>query len=178
MTEHLEQPEGVSRRQILKRAAVAGAVVWATPVIQTINPARAYAGTPNQVCYSVRVDADGSCGDSQVTPGEPGGCGYVGAGAGSDGTLNVTTAPEATMVEGYVSDTGKPGSSGDGATWVFESNGSPVEMTICVTEETPANTGPTGGSGPSGGTAPTDGVGPGDGTGTGATGTGGTGPTG
>jgi hypothetical protein len=44
------QPGGITRRQALKRAGVAGAaVVWATPVVQTINMSTASAQTQSAV---------------------------------------------------------------------------------------------------------------------------------
>lgn len=40
------QEQGISRRDLLKRgAALGGAVVWATPVVQTLGMGRAYAQT-------------------------------------------------------------------------------------------------------------------------------------
>ncbi len=41
-----EQGQGISRRDLLKKgAALGGAVVWATPVVQTLGMGRAYAST-------------------------------------------------------------------------------------------------------------------------------------
>jgi hypothetical protein len=55
--------EGVSRRRVLKGIAAAGAVAWATPVVQTVNMQRAWAqnGSPERVCYRVKVESDGGC---------------------------------------------------------------------------------------------------------------------
>ena len=44
------QEQGISRRDLLKRgAALGGAVVWATPVVQTLGMGRAYAQTTSPV---------------------------------------------------------------------------------------------------------------------------------
>ena len=57
-----ERPDGISRRQALKRIAAAGAVAWAVPTVQTINMSRAFAATsPQQVCYRIKVEEGGSC---------------------------------------------------------------------------------------------------------------------
>jgi hypothetical protein len=55
------EPGGqVSRRQALKRVAAAGAVVWAAPVVQSLNMSRAYAGS--RVCYSIAFGGEsGNC---------------------------------------------------------------------------------------------------------------------
>lgn len=45
-----EGPTGISRREALKRGAIlGGAVVWATPVVQTVGMSRAFASTPSPV---------------------------------------------------------------------------------------------------------------------------------
>lgn len=51
MTEaSLEVNEGMGRRTLLRRAAIGGAaVVWATPVVQTLGQGVAAAGTPVQI---------------------------------------------------------------------------------------------------------------------------------
>ncbi len=104
--------EGISRRNVLKRAAVVGAVAWTAPVIQSINPTRAYAGTPQRFCYSVRINPDGTCFPEQnaqfyhcVSPniGEVDGCAAVAASAVSDpvtGTMTVTIAGGCTLQSG------------------------------------------------------------------------------
>lgn len=60
-------PEQISRRRALKRMAAAGAVAWATPVVQTINMQRAWAenASPPRNCYRVKIEDDGSCDDGQ-----------------------------------------------------------------------------------------------------------------
>ncbi len=46
-----QTPNQISRREILKRGAlVGGAVVWATPVVQTLGMGRAFAQTPSDTC--------------------------------------------------------------------------------------------------------------------------------
>jgi hypothetical protein len=48
MTEN--ETQGITRRDLLKRGAVlGGAVVWATPVVQTLGMGRAYANTASPV---------------------------------------------------------------------------------------------------------------------------------
>jgi hypothetical protein len=41
---------GVSRRELLKRGAIAGSVLWAVPVIQTIAAPAAQAASPTHAC--------------------------------------------------------------------------------------------------------------------------------
>lgn len=46
-----ETTNQITRREILKRGAfVGGAVVWATPVVQTLGMGRAFAATPSDTC--------------------------------------------------------------------------------------------------------------------------------
>ena len=103
--------ETISRRQVLRAAAVAGAVAWAAPVVQSINPARAYAGTPSSTCYSVIIGPDGQCVPAQnpsdygcVSPvvGETDGCGLVSASAGSGGVVAVSVATGALSAAGLL----------------------------------------------------------------------------
>jgi len=42
--------KGVSRRDLIRKATVAGGIVWATPVIQTMTTAASAAGTPEPGC--------------------------------------------------------------------------------------------------------------------------------
>lgn len=52
------QQQGISRRDLLKRgAALGGAVVWATPVVQTLGMGRAYAqsASPPDISYIALV---------------------------------------------------------------------------------------------------------------------------
>ncbi len=64
-----EQGQGISRRDLLKKgAALGGAVVWATPVVQTLGMGRAYASTASpppdggkDISYiGINVDCDGN----------------------------------------------------------------------------------------------------------------------
>jgi hypothetical protein len=53
MTESLEssEPQGLSRRQALRRVAIAGGTVaWATPIMQTIGMNKAFAQTTPSTC--------------------------------------------------------------------------------------------------------------------------------
>jgi hypothetical protein len=82
-----EQEQNVSRRQALKRMAAVGGAVWVAPALQTINMARANAGTPRETCFSVKIEAGNRCeeptGGSRgfhcIVPvtGSTGGCGHV-----------------------------------------------------------------------------------------------------
>lgn len=55
-TDH--EPQGIDRRQMLKRVAAAGAVAWTVPAIQTLNMSKALAqvGSPGDVCYTVKLE--------------------------------------------------------------------------------------------------------------------------
>ena len=57
------QQQGISRRDLLKRgAALGGAVVWATPVVQTLGMGRAYAqsASPPDISYiALLISCDG-----------------------------------------------------------------------------------------------------------------------
>jgi hypothetical protein len=57
--------EGVTRREIIKRAAIAGGVAWAAPVIQSIT-------TPAFAQTTPRCTA--GCFWVKISPDEPGGC--------------------------------------------------------------------------------------------------------
>jgi hypothetical protein len=52
---------GIDRREMLKRAAVAGVVAWTVPAVQTLNMREAMAsqGSPGEVCSTIKID--GSC---------------------------------------------------------------------------------------------------------------------
>jgi len=55
-----ETPNQISRREILKRGAVVGgAVLWVTPVVQTLGMGQAFAQTPSQVCTPTHADQVG-----------------------------------------------------------------------------------------------------------------------
>jgi hypothetical protein len=192
VTDRENQPqESLSRRQVLKGAAVAGAVAWAAPVIQTINPARAYAGTPSQVCYSVIIDSNGQCAPVQnsgaygcVTPevGETDGCGLVSATPAAGGVMAVAVAEGTELVDASSRSRGGgcvPGSAtANPQAYAFgvgdDDDLEQVEMVICS-----STTGASGGSGPTGATRDSGVTGPTATTGpTGATGGGTTGTTG
>jgi hypothetical protein len=189
-----EPTEGLSRRQVLKRAAFAGAVAWATPVVQSINPSRAWAqgvGTPRQICQSVIIDSSGNCSDAQggfthITPtGETGGCDFVDAATDPSGDI-VFSVPEGTEVVdgaavGSDGSSQAPISNAAGDVWKASSREGSVdhvELTICV-PETAVPTGPTATTGPTGPTDPHEQVGPtGPSGSTGASGTTGPAPSG
>ena len=172
MSEDVHEPtEGLSRRQVLKRAAVAGAVAWAAPVVQSINPSRAWAsgvGTPRQICQSVVIDSSGNCSEAQggfthITPtGETGGCEFVSTEVDPDGGILVGVPPGTEVVDGAVvgpnGHAQPPVSNASGDVWKASSPGSEgidhVELTICAPES--VVTGPSGATatGPSGPTAP------------------------
>jgi hypothetical protein len=203
VTEPELQPSGsFTRRQVLRTAAVAGAVAWATPVVQTINPARAYAGTPSQTCYSVIVGSDGRCFPAQntadygcITPevGETDGCGFVDARPAPGGAIVVSVAEGVTLVDGGsrtrtgncngVAATANPRSwafsplvAGDGDGGDIEQ----IEMVICADSAVTGPTGATGATGATGEEPVVPGTGPTGTTGsiTGPTGSDQTGPTG
>jgi hypothetical protein len=184
-----EPTDGLSRRQVLKRAAVAGAVAWATPVVQSINPSRAWAsgvGTPRQICQSVVIDASGNCSDGQggfthITPtGETGGCEFVSTEVDPDGGILVGVPPGTEVVDGAVvgpnGHAQPPISNAAGDIWKASSPGAGgidhLELTICAPEL--AATGPTA-TGASGPTAPAP-TGPSGSTPTGPTASGPSGP--
>jgi hypothetical protein len=62
MDREQQDPEqsAVSRRHALKRMAAVGGAVWVAPALQTINMAHAKAGSPEEVCFSVKIDAGGT----------------------------------------------------------------------------------------------------------------------
>ena len=63
MTREPHDPDssGVNRRQALKRMAAVGGAVWVAPALQTINMAHAKAGSPLEVCFSVKIEQDFTC---------------------------------------------------------------------------------------------------------------------
>jgi hypothetical protein len=188
LTEHDQQPTPVTRRQLIRGAAVAGAVAWATPVIQTINPARAYAGTPSRICYSIIIDANGHCSPVQnpaaylcVTPeiGETDGCGLVSTAVGPDG-VDVAVADGVEILDAGTGTSGglcdSAMSTGSSRSLAFRGRGTTdplaqVEMVVCASAIGPTGaSGATGASGPSGPSGPSGLSGP--------TGTSAPGPTG
>lgn len=54
MGDEIRNDDGISRRELLRRGAVfGGAVVWATPMVQTIGMGRAFASEPSPTdCFS------------------------------------------------------------------------------------------------------------------------------
>jgi hypothetical protein len=60
MAKHEERsvPQGLSRREILKRGAIAGGVFWAVPTIQTIAAPAAHAqASPTGACCECKAPA-------------------------------------------------------------------------------------------------------------------------
>jgi hypothetical protein len=108
------QAGGLSRRDALKRIAVAGGVVWAVPVVQTLNMRSAAAQTTSArtECYCVKWDPSDSnpCDEDphdvcDVCPSDvvSGGCapGHFSVVQNADGTWTVTLAPGCTFLEGF-----------------------------------------------------------------------------
>jgi hypothetical protein len=86
----------ISRRQALRRAAVAGAVAWTVPAVQTINMSRAFAQTQMSqplVCSWFRITA----GEQTVGGGGSGVCGPPSA---SDSCLSSVGAGDCAPVLG------------------------------------------------------------------------------
>ena len=55
-----EVDQGISRRDLLKRsAALGGAVVWVTPLVQVVGMGRAFAETPSPGGDDGGYDGDG-----------------------------------------------------------------------------------------------------------------------
>jgi hypothetical protein len=117
----LEAPEeGVSRRQALKRMAAVGGAVWIAPVLQTVNMARAQAGTPRQNCFSVKISAGNKCeepgpsggGFHCLTPVTTplGGCAHVSAVSTGSGASWVIDLGSCSFLEGQVHSGGGSGS--------------------------------------------------------------------
>lgn len=80
--------QSVTRREVLRRAAIVGGAAWAAPVIQSITtPAFAQVSPACRGCFAVKVESSGVCEDINGTihcpdcrPGlpqsqSPGGCG-------------------------------------------------------------------------------------------------------
>ena len=71
--------DGLSRRDLLKRgAALGGALVWVTPIVQVVGMRPAFAQTvsPGGVCdvfYAVKIGQGGGCEDISGQIGPPGG---------------------------------------------------------------------------------------------------------
>ena len=61
---------GLTRREILKRGALfGGAVLWTTPVIQTVSMSRAAAQVASPGCYAFKIERR----DGQIICDQPGG---------------------------------------------------------------------------------------------------------
>lgn len=62
-TETDHEHRGIDRRQLLKRAAAAGIVVWTVPAVQTLNmpAALAQVGSPGETCYTITILSNASC---------------------------------------------------------------------------------------------------------------------
>ncbi len=62
-TETETEHRGIDRRQLLKRAAAAGVVVWTVPAVQTLNmpAALAQVGSPGETCYTIKILSNSSC---------------------------------------------------------------------------------------------------------------------
>ena len=58
-----EKKTGFDRRAFLRRAAAAGAVVWAVPIIESVAAQPAFAGTPTTCDWS---GCKGACAGSSV----------------------------------------------------------------------------------------------------------------
>ena len=56
-----ESDEGVSRRDLIKRSAVAGGILWATPVIESVLTPAAAAGTPAPTTSTTPTTIPGPC---------------------------------------------------------------------------------------------------------------------
>jgi hypothetical protein len=105
---------GLTRRAALKRLAAAGGVVWAVPVVQTLNMRSAAAQTtsPRTECYCVKWDPsdDPACHEDpedvcDVCPADvvSGGCapGHFTVSQNVDGTWTVILAPGCSFLEGF-----------------------------------------------------------------------------
>jgi len=101
----------VDRRQALKRMAAVGGAVWVAPALQTINMARAKAGTPQQDCFSVLIASGKQCaspgptgeGAHCLTPiTTPGGCAHITVVSTNNGQSWFIDLGSCTFVEGFV----------------------------------------------------------------------------
>ena len=149
----------VSRRDALKRIAIAGGAVWAVPAIQTVNMQRAYAmgGSPTRRCFSLYIDKKYGCQEAidldpnvfKCLKGQlestQGGCDLVGVSIdpNGDGKWYVSLDPGSTFVAGFSRIAGKciPSPSPPGSTGIIEFDPGPgvgpkfaiqhLELTFC-----------------------------------------------
>jgi hypothetical protein len=93
--------KGMDRREFLRKAAIAGGVAWAVPVIQTVAATPAYAfhqGSPHPCPHSTPATLGGSCmGTCQAV------CTQQGCGDGAGNRCNDACAPNgpAQCVSGF-----------------------------------------------------------------------------
>jgi hypothetical protein len=149
--------DGITRRQALKRAAAVGALAWATPVVETLTAQRAWAASPQGLCYSVKLDpyqqvyfngnnANGfKCCDPDALHVGDGGS-QVGLTINNDGTWTVTLAPGCSFESGYTHGGPKPNDcvanpapNGTNGAIVFYPNGkhkiSNVQLSFCCPQQ-------------------------------------------
>ena len=114
----VQDPEqNVSRRHALKKMAAVGGAVWVAPALQTINMARAKAGSPHEVCFSVKISGGNRCEEPPSTfhcivpvTTHLGGCGHVTPlNTNSGGSWSIDLGP-CRFVEGSVKSGGGSGS--------------------------------------------------------------------
>jgi hypothetical protein len=116
-----DPPDGVTRREILKRAAIAGGVAWAAPAIKSITTPAFAQTTPQCIagCFWVKLDENGVCDDAGSrfcpdctgafpVPRSPGGCPCVENAVTmqpcsdpATGTWTLTLPPNCTFHGGY-----------------------------------------------------------------------------
>ncbi len=88
---YAESSQGITRRDLLKRGAVVGGtVLWATPVVQTVGMARAYAAEPSDTCVASWADAVISSSQGLTSEGNP-------IAAGRSNPASALGAPNATF---------------------------------------------------------------------------------
>jgi hypothetical protein len=114
------EPQGIDRRQMLKRVAAAGAIAWTVPAIQTLNMSKALAqvGSPGDVCYTVKFEDTCSSPSANsnlsqsfgclyafdpdvIVKDTTGGCSIVSVVKNADGTWRVTLPAGCYFVAGF-----------------------------------------------------------------------------
>jgi hypothetical protein len=167
-------PREVSRRDALKRIAIAGGAAWTLPAIQTVHMERAYAatGSPSKKCYTVYIDKQYGCEEApdldqhvfKCLAGKieqnRGGCSFLGVSFDPDGTGRwfVTLDAGSVFVAGFSRVAGRciPSPTPPGSTGVIEFDPAPpgqggaiqhVELTYCR-DSNAQNTAQTSGSAP------------------------------
>jgi hypothetical protein len=102
-TDH--EPQGIDRRQMLKRVAAAGAVAWTVPAIQTLNMSKALAqvGSPGDVCYTVKLENTCESPSANSNLAQSFGCLYafVSVVKNTNGTWQVTLPAGCYFVAGF-----------------------------------------------------------------------------